>query len=189
MHCRLGFSRLSTGSGSATGELHSLRERSLLSAAKNLVAWRKSLHAIEILRFAQDDNSTNTRDSPGKRHFAVLLHFAASNRLLTVLPDFLPGRLRDRHLVYQVVGKQSEMRFPASAQPILVGMLSHRGTVGRDPANRLPMERDIPSVCVPQELQAGAYGGPCRIVLLAIHRRNRSGNPAAMADRDRICFP
>jgi hypothetical protein len=37
-----------------------------LRVAKNLVAWRKSLHAVEILHFVQDDNSTNAQDAPGK---------------------------------------------------------------------------------------------------------------------------
>jgi hypothetical protein len=43
--------------------------------------------------------------------FSRTVRFAAPNRLLAVLLDFPAGRLRDRHLGYQVVGKPSGKSF------------------------------------------------------------------------------
>jgi hypothetical protein len=62
-----------------------------------------------------------TEDSAdaSKRHTPAAkpdnLRFAAPNHLLSVLPNFPAGGLRDRHFGYQAVGNPSEMRFPTAA--------------------------------------------------------------------------
>jgi len=55
-----------------------------------------------------------------------MVRFAAPNGLLAALRDFPAGRLGDRHLGNQVVGKPSEMRFPTPG-----------GRIGGGNANRI----------------------------------------------------
>ena len=155
---------LRNGEKSTAEPIQSAWSSQPLAGTDQETSWDILLDATSITNF-----TAVTRQSKYVR-------FAARNRLLAVLPDFLAGRLRDRHLGHDVIGKPSEMRSSTPAGRFGGTGIAPRecahGHSGGHPADHAPTGRPCPAC------RAGhwsAYTGrtlPWRIPTLPSTRRS-----------------